>query len=234
MVQQRDINVTEPSFNRYGDRFIPAGHSGHGGEISSQREDDLDRLALRQARDLAAASFRRVAAYDIGCGYGAMAMKFAAEGCVVVACDIEPMPALQEFARNTGKMRSEHIVTADASLVDWRAFPQPDIVYSQRFLHYLPFKEAAQLVQSATGRGDCSVYLSMSGLPSELGTNYPDAPLAFRFAHLSDEMARRHGIRQKVCLYGLDDARELAQRCGLKIIRLWLSDFGNIKMVAAR
>ena len=194
----------------------------------------MDRLALQQAHDLAAASPGNVVAYDIGCGHGAMAMKFAAEGCVVVACDIEPMPALQEFARNTGKMRPEHIVTADARLVDWWAFPQPDVVYSQRFLHYLPFNAAVQLVQSATGRGDCSVYLSMSGLRSELGTNYPDAPLAFRFAHLSDKIARRHGIRQKVCLYGLDDARELAQRCGLKIIRLWLSDFGNIKMVAAR
>ena len=194
----------------------------------------MDRLALQKAHDLVSGSSTQIVVYDIGCGYGAMAMKFAAADCIVVACDIEPMPALLEFAQNTGKMQLDNIITSDARLVDWAIFPKPDIVYSQRFLHYLRFDEAVQLVSDITSNSSCKIYLSISGLKSELGTDYPKAPLSSRFAHLDDEMARKHGIAQMVCLYDLDDARQLAKRCGLQIIRLWLSDFGNIKMIASR
>ncbi len=233
MVQQRKNDGLASPLNGYGDRFVKAGDSGHGADISSQREDDLDRMALRYASGLTSL-LNPAVVYDIGCGYGTMAIKFANMGCVVVACDIEPMPALSEFARNTGQLRSEYIVQADACEINWSRFPQPDVVYSQRFLHYLRFDQAVELLHTLTQRADCTVYLSMSGLHSELGINYPKVTLQSRFAYLDGLMAQKHGIRQKVCLYDLEDAKSLADNCGLRVIDLWLSDFGNVKLVAER
>ena len=228
--------MTLPSINLYGDQLTPTGASGHGADISSQREDDLDRLALQLSKRLVSVNLARSpVVYDIGCGYGAMSIKLAEIGCTVVACDIEPMPALRSFAAKTGKILAEHIVEADARYLDWAAFPPPDIVYSQRFLHYLRFSEALALIRGTTSRGiGCEAYLSMSGLRSELGTDYPDAPLKSRFSYLSADMIEKHDIAQKVCLYGLEDARCLAKESGLAIVQLWLSDFGNVKLLAKR
>jgi len=230
------IRFVQELLNPYGDRLIPAGSAGYGAEIGSQREDDLDRLALQEATKLAGiASKRKPVGYDIGCGRGTMAMKFAQAGCTVVACDIEPMPALAAFVRDNGAIPPVHTVEADARHVDWDAFPRPDIFYSQRFLHYLRFPEAAKLVRTLTGgERDCHVYLSMSGLHSELGTDYPGAALETRFSCLADKMAKKHGIAQKLCLYSLDDAERLAKSCDLEIVRLWLSEFGNVKLIAKR
>ena len=251
MRRRESAGLLDAALNDYGDRLVPTGPDGYGGEISSQREDALDRMALRDAAQATALTTGRPAvAYDIGCGQGSMALKFAAAGCAVVACDIEPMPQLAAFAdqalaasaaalppaRNAAASgQSLFMVVDDARQVDWNRFPAPDLVYSQRFLHYLRFSEAVALIRALTRRSPrCNLYLSMSGRHSELGVGYPDAPLECRFDYLSDEMAGKHGIAQKVCLYALEDAERLAAECGLEIIRLWQSRFGNVKMVARR
>lgn len=247
MRRRESAGLLDAALNDYGDRLVPTGPDGYGGEISSQREDALDRMALRDAAQATALIPGRPAvAYDIGCGQGAMALKFANVGCAVVACDIEPMPHLAAFAdkalaasaampsaRNAAAVQSLFMVVDDARQVDWSRLPAPDLVYSQRFLHYLRFPEAVALIRALTGRSPrCNLYLSMSGRHSELGIGYPDAPLECRFDYLSDEMAGKHGIAQKVCLYALEDAERLAAECGLEIIRLWRSEFGNVKMAA--
>ena len=239
MLQQKRAGLLDATLNDYGDRLVPIGHNGYGGEISSQREDALDRLALDYAIQATAwADNRPAVAYDIGCGQGAMAMKFAAAGCAVVACDIEPMPHLAALADLSAAAlppaaQSLRMVVADARQVDWSGFPPPDLVYSQRFLHYLRFPEAVTLIRALTARSPrCNLYLSMSGRHSELGAGYPDAPLEYRFDYLAAATARKHGIAQKVCLYALEDAEQLAAECELEITRLWQSKFGNIKLAA--
>ena len=230
-------NGQPPAMNQYGDVLVHAGNSGFGGEISHQREDGLDAAALERARELVATQRRYSqlpVAYDIGAGYGTMAMKFADAGCVVVACDIEPMPALRALA-DSGSVSLKHIIERDAREVDWPALPRPDILYSQRFLHYLRFGEAIDLVCSMLGTAEtCYVYLSMSGIRSELGVGYPDANLSERFAHLSREMIVKHGIAQEVCLYDPADVEEIAKLCDLDIVRIWSSEFGNVKMIATK
>ena len=225
----------EGTINKYGDVFVPAGDPGYGGAISQQREDRLDAAALERASQLLAsdACGRVPVAYDIGAGYGAMAMKFAAAGCTVVACDIAPMPALRVFAQQTGSILARHIIECDARDVEWAALPAPDVLYSQRFLHYLRFTDAVALVRSMVRpERECFVYLSMSGLKSELGNDYPAAPLQERFAYLTNHMRKKHGIAQKVCLYDLSDAESLARECDLEVVDLWRSDFGNVKLIA--
>ena len=221
------------AINDYGDRLAPAGAAGYGASISHQREDQLDAAALARARQLllATAPEERPTVYDIGAGQGAMAIKFAAAGCAVVACDLAPMPALRSFA---GGRRQVCVLDGhDARDIEWGRLPAPDLIYSQRFLHYLPFPDAIALVRSLVRPGrPCTLYLSMSGLDSELGRGYPALPLETRFAPLAVDLMVKHGIRRSVCLYALADALVLAESCGLDVTELWRSEFGNVKLVA--
>ena len=162
-----------------------------------------------------------------------MARKFCDLGCAVIACDIQPMPKLIRFAQEF-KESAIRIIQADARSVNWDSLPIPQIVYSQRFLHYIPFPDAVALIRSLTLRETCTTYLSMSGLQSELGANYTKSQLHARFDYLDKKMAIKHAIDQPICLYGLNDARKLAQECNLEIVRLWLSEFGNPKLIAKR
>ncbi|MCY4155399.1 MAG: hypothetical protein OXD47_01975 [Gammaproteobacteria bacterium] len=222
--------------NSYGDRLLWSSNLGYGGEICSQRIDSLDRMAIHEATRLAdLMEEKRPVIYDIGSGLGTMSMKFAEIGCTVITCSMEPMPYLRRFAQETGAIMPGHILQTDARSVDWTVFPEANIIYSQRFLHYIRFHQAVKLIRSVTDRADsCGVYLSISGLSSELGFGYFRAPLENRFGYLSKEMAHKHNIHQKVCLYDMDDAQLLMVLCGLTITRLWLSDFGNIKIQAKR
>lgn len=235
MTQNQQTKAIQAVLNPYGDQRLAVGAPGHGGAISSQREDRLDTLALQQARELLAIGRGRPpVVYDVGCGEGTMAIKFADLGCEVIACDLEPSPALYEYARRSGRLMPRHLLAEDARAVNWSALPAPDVVYTQRFLHYLRFADAVTLLRMLTAPADCHAYVSMSGLHSELGTRYPAAPLPSRFACLEREMAEKHGITEPVCLYTKEDAERLARQCGLTILQLWLSDFGNVKLIAKR
>ena len=227
--------AADDAINDYGDRFVPAGAAGYGPAISQQREDSLDAAALQSARRLLleAAPARQPMVYDVGAGHGAMAIKFALAGCAVVACDLAPMPALRAFAGGGHGGQVRVIDGRDARDVEWHHMPPPDLVYSQRFLHYLPFPDAIALVRALVRPGHrCIFYLSMSGLDSELARGYPALPLEARFAALREDLMEKHGIRRPVCLYTLADALVLAESCGLDVTELWRSEFGNVKLVA--
>lgn len=237
MGQQARFAGTGQALNPYGDHLFQPGGQGFGGEISYQREDELDQMALKEAcRLIGVLHKRKPVVYDIGCGWwGAMSVKFAKMGCLVVACDIQPMPFLCQLAQDSGTISPEHILQEDARNVDWAVLPAPDILYSQRFLHYLRFQEAVALLRVALSRAaSCLAYLSMSGVHSELSDGYNEEPLESRFGHLSTSMAKKHGVSQEVCLYSLDDAKNLAVECDLEIVHVWLSEFGNVKMLAKR
>lgn len=224
------------AINSYGDLLLWPSHRGYGGDISSQREDSLDQVVLHEAACLAdVMQDKRPVVYNIGSGPGTMSMKFADIGCTVITCNMEPMPALRRFSRETGVISQNHILEKDALRVNWTMFPEANIVYSQRFLHYIRFHEAVELVRTVTDNNNsCSVHISVSGLSSELANGYSKLPLENRFDYISKEMAQKHNIRQKVCLYDMDDAKLLVEKCGLTIIQIWLSEFGNVKIQAKR
>ena len=211
---------------------------GYGIAISVERQDGLDDAAIEYAATLVpemGSAGARPGVYDLGAGSGVMAERFARLGCVVVACDLLPMPSLREFARRTGFMAERHVVSADVRAVDWAEYPAANVVYSQRFLHYLRFAEAAALLGDVSARSaHCRVFFSVSGMRSELADGYPESPVARRFAPLEAAMQEKHGITHPVCLYTVDDAVQLAEAGGLAVSRLWLSEFGNVKVVAVR
>lgn len=229
--------MTNQERNIYGDQLIQRAGQSTGGEISSQREDELDQAVLLEAQKLVQNTSRGMpTAYDIGCGEEAtMAIKFAKAGCRTIACDMKPMPRLQDLAKPGGNIAPEHILQGNAQDMNWAALPKPDILYSQRFLHYLRFQEAAKLLQDILREAKgCKIYLSLSGIHSELSSGYEAAPLQSRFAPLQARMAKKHGIHQNICLYAPEDAEALAKASGIEASRIWTSPFGNVKMIASQ
>ena len=113
-----------------------------------------------------------------------------------------------------------------------------DIVYSQRFIHYLRYEAAVDLLDLLAehvadgGR----IFVSASGLQTELGDGYPDrdVPLERRFSPLTDEMADKHGIHEPVCLYEKTDLERLLENAGFAVQDVFATGFGNVKAIAER
>jgi hypothetical protein len=107
------------------------------------------------------------------------------------------------------------------------------IAYSQRFIHYLRFSEAVSLLTLVRSkmRTDGKLFLSASGLLSELGNDYygSNQELSNRFAPLTPTMAEKHDIREPVCLYTPEDLVTLCEQASYKPERVFSSAFGNVK-----
>ncbi len=215
--------MTHDALNIYGDGKVLT-KGGRGVDVASQREDDLDRAAIEFIRARSAP-----AVLEIGCGLGGQSFRMAEAGAVVTAMDMhdysESIPAHDRIAFVQGDLAS--------------FAPAPDVhydaIFSQRTIHYLPFGQAAaalrRLVENHLNPGG-ALFLSASGLLSELGHFYPhaDLPVSERFANLSPAMSEKHGIHAPVCLYTCDDLTGLLMMCGL-YPKVWISPFGNIKAI---
>jgi len=213
----------EEALNIYGDGKVLT-KGGRGVDVASQREDDLDRAAIEFMRARSAP-----AVLEIGCGLGGQSLRMAEVGAVVTALDMhdysESLPA------------HDHMTFVQGDLASFEPPPgvRYDAIFSQRTIHYLPFDQAAaalqRLVKKHLAPGG-TVFLSPSGLGSELGNLYPhaDEPVSDRFAALAPEMAEKHGIHAPVCLFTCDDMTALMLACVL-YPSVWTSPFGNIKAI---
>src|SRR5690349_21084819 len=185
--------MTQP-LNVYGDNLTDT-MGRHGADISSQRIDDLDVAALLYAireRD------RPGIAIDLGCGIGILGLRFAALGFVTILLD--RVPVEQTVLRVSGL---EQMLPLSYLMKDARALSEADLpnelalCYSQRFIHYLQFSDAVALLRLLRSkmRPNSKLFLSASGLLSELGNGY-DArhqKLDERFSVLAPNNAAKHG-----------------------------------------
>lgn len=212
--------------------WAPRAERGSGKDARARREGLLDSLALLHARGLQRPDGQNPAiVYDIGCGKGAMARKFEACGCHVIACDMHAPQRLLRQGKSNGHAGIE-VLSAHACDIKWEQYPPAQLLYSRRFLHYLRFSEAVKLLRRLMAQAPCAAYLSMPGIHSELNTNGRYVPLEKRFLRLDPAIARKHHITRRVCLYGIPDARRLAEESNMQIQRLWLSGFGHVMMIA--
>jgi hypothetical protein len=220
--------------NIYGDRLRPTS-GAHGGDITSQRLDELDRLCLAAAIRLGPTEAWSM---DLGCGFGAQGMRFALLGLNALLVDqIAPSGLVRSFAEpHEFRIRLTYIQTKAQVLVNWRAHFTPlNLIYSQRFIHYLTFSEShdlMSLLRTACLPGT-RLFISASGLHSELGRSYParNQHIEERYAHLSSAARRKHGIEAQVCLYAEEDLAGLMRSSGFRKLKLWTSPFGNVKGV---
>jgi 2-polyprenyl-3-methyl-5-hydroxy-6-metoxy-1,4-benzoquinol methylase len=209
--------------------------SGHGIDVAVQREDYLDGSAIRQIRSLVAQ--RGVArALDAACAAGGPARRVARAGAVVTAVDLHSDgAALVRAAADEGLTQVEFVQADLRNPELYQRIGQFDLIIAQRFIHYLPFPDAVEVIRLFRNAllPDGKLYISASGLRSELGQQYDGAKdVAERFAALWPPMANKHGIHGKVCLYEEHDMRALLAAGGMRAEKLYASPFGNLKGIA--
>lgn len=223
------------ALNLYGDTR-QATSSGHGVDIASQRADDLDLKAIAYLQRLASSgSIPR--ALDLGCGFGGQAIRMAKAGANVVAMDVENYSAVvAESAVKEGVgIRVEFVQAAVEASPTLTRF---DAIVCQRMIHYLPYQKAIAALEwmYAMSRYSGQLFISASGLESELGQGYRAAqlPVRRRFEHLAPEMASKHAIQPPVCLYKMEELTDIVKSVGWRVSEAFLSPFGNVKVIAAK
>lgn len=227
--------MKQETINLYGDQRV-ATVAGKGVDVASQRADDLDLMAVEHIRSIA--SSKAIFAIDVGCGHGGQVARMANAGACVIAMDAQDYRV--ELAKTLARegVRSGQCFFFRAGVEAEPVIGPVDVVMCQRMIHYLEHPAAAKALSwfhriSVSG---ARMFLSASGLDSELGNGYAarDIPVERRYAHLSPEMAGKHAILPPVCLYRPDELEDLARKAGWEVEKVFVSPFGNVKLVAVK
>lgn len=214
----------------------------YGIQVSSVRADILDAEAIAQVKLLASETLpvRRPLVLDLGCGAGVQSARMACAGGLVYAIDVvdyrshvisAAVAAGQPWHVRFKQVDARHL--NNSSTLEAMPF---DMVYCQRMLHYLRYGEAlgvlTYLHRKIVPLG--TLFLGLSGMASELAIGYGHAlrPVFERFGMLGQATRASHKILEQLCLYTLEEAAELVESAGFRVMRIWLSDFGNVKLVA--
>jgi 2-polyprenyl-3-methyl-5-hydroxy-6-metoxy-1,4-benzoquinol methylase len=209
--------------------------SGHGIDVAIQREDFLDGSAITQIRSLVAER-GTARALDAACAAGGQARRMARAGAAVTAVDLHSDGAALLRAVAEEGLTQIDFLQADLRNPElYQRLGQFDLIVAQRFIHYLPFRDAVEVMRFFHDalRPEGKLYISASGIRSELGQHYDgEENLAKRFAALWPPMAAKHGIHGKVCLHEEKDMRALLAAGGMHAEKLYASPFGNLKCIA--
>ena len=210
----------------------------YGVDIAVRRMDDLDKKALAHVRE-AVESGVVPTVLDLGCGAGGLSVQLAEAGARVVAVDVgdfdDTFDALkQEHDVSEGKLRYIHGDMREVqALVPGEKF---DICCIQRALHYIPYTDAQQFLQSLRSVVNEKLYISVTGLDTAIGEKYSDADKGIeeRFAPLDTDAMETFSIHEPLCLYTPDEFTTLLTDSGWKVEECWVSAFGNIKAVCVK
>ncbi|UFS70691.1 hypothetical protein LPW11_00530 [Geomonas sp. RF6] len=218
------------ALNVYGD-FFQHTTGSHGVEIAHQRFDSLDQEALAYALTIYDSD---AAAVDIGGGFGIQGIRFALTGMDTTVIDLMDQSERMEQVKKLLGLQQLRFLCKDVRQLTAVDLPENlQLVYSQRFIHYLTFPEATTLISLISGRmkPGARLFLSGSGIDSELGTHYAGkgVPVESRFALLDAAIADKHGIHAPVCLYCEKDLQRLVEPHGFTVDHISKSAFGNIK-----
>lgn len=191
-----------------------------GMNISSHRIDKLDtRLYefLENNLDLTVVEF--------GTGNGVFSERISKLTSHLYSFDIN-----QVNKNNTNK-----ISYIEANLLEYEKFVSGkiDLIYSQRTLHYLQYSQVRNLFdpKNSIFLNNIILFLSFSGINSELGDGYPITKIQERFHFLNPEAQKKHNIYSKICLYSMRDIEILFENKNFEIVELYESDFKNIKTI---
>jgi SAM-dependent methyltransferase len=210
--------------------------ASHGADIAAQWVDELD---LETLRFVVSPKISKRVALDLGCGLGVQGIRLAVLGCKSVLYDVVDIGERIERIKQALGIQNLEFRQIDLRQATPEDFPADiGVIYSQRFIHHLRFDEASHLLRMLASRlcPKARLFVSASGLGSELGAGYTDSGVAVehRFAPLASEMQVKHEIREPVCLYALEELERLVLAHGFATIRTWTTPFGNVKGVFER
>ena len=113
-----------------------------------------------------------------------------------------------------------------------------DIVILRRSLCRLPYAEAKEAIRGLMKkmRIGGKLYLSILGLHSALGEDYPhaDEDIDQRFCELSPVLRKKYALEGPVCLYTERNLFMLLLESGASVLRTSTTTYGNVKAVAVR
>lgn len=205
--------------------------SNYGVDVAIRRADDLDKLMLDWVKQNKLSKV-----LDLGSGAGGQSLRLVEAGAKVIAIDI--IDYSEEFA----KLRNENFLAEDIlefvredirrlkALLKNRKF---DVCCLQRVIHYLPYRDALDLLIYLRNVISKKLYISVTGLASDIGHNFSDKnkPIESRFCRLDAELAEKFYINKPVCLYSKSEFENLLTKAGWKIEKCWVSAFGNVKAI---
>jgi hypothetical protein len=214
----------------------PPDFLSHGAEIAAQWVDELD---LETLRFVVSPKIPKRLAVDFGCGLGVQGIRLAVLGCKSFLYDMVDIGERIDRIKQALGIQNLEFRQIDLRRATPEDFPEDiGVAYSQRFIHHLRFDEASHLLGMLAGRlcAKARLFVSASGLGSELGAGYVDYEKAieYRFAPLASEMQAKHGIREPVCLYAMEELERIVLAHGFATIRTWTTPFGNVKGVFER
>lgn len=225
------------ALNPFGDRLLPT-TGRHGGDISSQRIDELDDACLNFVRKLRHDGVVP-SAVDIGGGNGAQSRRIAQLGANVVLVDLtDQQYNVSSFNQSIGReaIRFYQTDIRDIDIMALSIFF--DVIYSQRMMGCIQYDELSKLLQILYSCAPKSArcFVSVGGLDTEVGIDYPhlNLPVAKRWAPIAPKMAVKHQIFAPQCLYREEEFVDLVTASGFSLVRSWTSPFGNPKVIAEK
>ena len=155
---------------------------------------------------------------------------------LIVEDEPQLMAFLSSLLTNAGLI-ADRTTTIDAALAALRSTPF-DIAIVRRGLCQMTYADAGRFVRDLLQHMKIGgkLYLSVLGLHSVLGENYPhaDLPITDRFSHLSPLLAEKYVIPHAVCLYTERNLFQLLLECGMAVTRTLTTTYGNVQAVAVR
>jgi SAM-dependent methyltransferase len=207
----------------------------YGVDIAVRRHDDLDKKAIAYVDEYISAA-KKVSVVDIGCGAGGVSAALAQPGAVVLGIDIVDHSAQFQQLREKRKLSHQQLDFIQGDIRNLQSIvvdAYPQVCLMQRTIHYLPYNDALLVLLMLKNSGVQRLFISVSGLESDIGRVYKDAnvPIQKRFCRLTKDEASIFSITQPLCLYTPEEFINLLQSSGWQIEECWVSAFGNIKAV---
>ncbi len=207
--------------------------TNYGVDVAITRTDDLDKVMLSEIEHWLAPKI-----LDIGSGAGGQAIRLAKKGAIVTAVDICDFNNEISSLMINNSLASESITFIQANIIDIISGFETNsfnAAYLQRMLHYLPYQEAKTVLTELRRIVNGKLYLSITGLHSDIGRDYDDKnkSITERFCYLSELDSKTFSINQPLCLYTEPEAKELLIASGWQIEKVWVSAFGNIKVICS-
>jgi cyclopropane fatty-acyl-phospholipid synthase-like methyltransferase len=179
---------------------------------------------------------------DLGGGFGAHSIRLAEAGAQVTMIDLADM-ASENFRKAIEEKRSTpenlKFIQKDFSTLSETDIPEHiHLVYSQRAIHYVPYKEAKELLSHMFNRmvKGGMIFISAAGYDTEYGKTYPDRHKSVqdRFNLVTLDMQEKHGITHKIVTYTEQEMKTMLESVGFSEVDVSRSAFGNIKAIARK
>jgi SAM-dependent methyltransferase len=205
-------------------------------DIISKRFSSFEKKAIRKCLELK----KDDVIYDIGSGqsYFSIVLAFLGKKVYAIDKDFEKFSFLKiNILKKLFRLKNLHIHKKDISKMEYKDFENISLVYSGRFLHYLRYSEAQQLLKilrKKLKKGGM-LYFSVSGIDSDLakGYNVKNIKIENRFFKIPKNLQNQFSIKEKVCLYSETEARELFSQF-FSVLEVSKTAFGNICITAVK